>query len=163
MSALASSAASNPPSKAPAAAVQPLAPAPNGVASTASILPSDKPIDAPEHCPGTESVDAGKASSCEGCANQDACLSAPKGPDPDLPEVARRMASIKHKILVLSGKGGVGKVSFRVFDCRANLDRRDLAVRMSASRAHTARAPSRRLWPGRWRRTRRSRCVSCPL
>ena len=114
MSAVASSSDSNralDTLKAPAAAVQPLAPAPNGVASTASILPSDKPIDAPEHCPGTESVDAGKASACEGCANQDACQSAPKGPDPDLPEVARRMSSIKHKILVLSGKGGVGKVS----------------------------------------------------
>lgn len=32
-----------------------------------------------------------------------------QGPDPDLPLIERRMAMIKHKILVLSGKGGVGK------------------------------------------------------
>lgn len=95
---------------------QVLTPSTNGAVPSAkvieaSVLPSDRPVDAPEHCPGTESVDAGKASSCAGCANQYACLSAPKGPDPDLPEVARRMSTIKHKILVLSGKGGVGKVS----------------------------------------------------
>lgn len=34
-------------------------------------------------CPGTESEDAGKASACEGCPNQNICASSkPKGPDP---------------------------------------------------------------------------------
>lgn len=66
----------------------------------------------PEHCPGTESEEAGKADACQGCPNQDICSSAPKGPDPDLPLIKDRMKGVKHKILVLSGKGGVGKSTF---------------------------------------------------
>ncbi|KAF9174281.1 cytosolic Fe-S cluster assembly factor nbp35 [Entomortierella chlamydospora] len=70
------------------------------------------PENAPEHCPGTESEQAGKASACDGCPNQNVCATAPKGPDPDLPLINDRMGTVKHKILVLSGKGGVGKSSF---------------------------------------------------
>lgn len=71
---------------------------------------SEKPEDAPEHCPGTESEEAGKASACQGCPNQKICSSAtPKGPDPDVAVIQERLSSVKHKILVLSGKGGVGK------------------------------------------------------
>ncbi|XP_024962264.1 cytosolic Fe-S cluster assembly factor NBP35 [Cynara cardunculus var. scolymus] len=70
------------------------------------------PEDANEHCPGTQSEDAGKSDACAGCPNQEACASAPKGPDPDLVVIAERMATVKHKILVLSGKGGVGKSTF---------------------------------------------------
>lgn len=66
----------------------------------------------PEHCPGPESDQAGRADSCAGCPNQKICASAPKGPDPDLPLIAARLAGIKHKVLVLSGKGGVGKSTF---------------------------------------------------
>ncbi|KAF2738931.1 cytosolic Fe-S cluster assembly factor NBP35 [Polyplosphaeria fusca] len=66
----------------------------------------------PEHCPGPESQQAGKADSCAGCPNQAICASAPKGPDPDIPLITARLASVKHKILVLSGKGGVGKSTF---------------------------------------------------
>ena len=62
----------------------------------------------PEHCPGPESESAGKADSCAGCPNQAICASAPKGPDPDIPRITARLAGVKHKILVLSGKGGVG-------------------------------------------------------
>ena len=29
----------------------------------------------PEHCPGTQSEDAGKASACDGCPNQKICAS----------------------------------------------------------------------------------------
>ncbi|PKI82934.1 cytosolic Fe-S cluster assembly factor nbp35 [Malassezia vespertilionis] len=78
----------------------------------ARALPDQVPENAPAHCPGTESDLAGKASACAGCANQDACQSAPKGPDPDLPLIRTRMASVRCKILVLSGKGGVGKSTF---------------------------------------------------
>ena len=60
-------------------------------------------------CPGTEDERAGRAAACEGCPNQAACASAPAGPDPDLAAIEERMRSVKHKILVLSGKGGVGK------------------------------------------------------
>ncbi|CAI9101497.1 OLC1v1038834C1 [Oldenlandia corymbosa var. corymbosa] len=70
------------------------------------------PENANEHCPGTQSEDAGKSDACKGCPNQEACATAPKGPDPDLVTIAERMATVKHKILVLSGKGGVGKSTF---------------------------------------------------
>ncbi|KAG7147118.1 Cytosolic Fe-S cluster assembly factor NBP35 like protein [Verticillium longisporum] len=66
----------------------------------------------PEHCPGPESEQAGTADSCAGCPNQAICASAPKGPDPDIPIISARLSGIKHKILVLSGKGGVGKSTF---------------------------------------------------
>ncbi|KAF0467595.1 cytosolic Fe-S cluster assembly factor nubp1-B-like protein [Gigaspora margarita] len=72
----------------------------------------DKPENAPEHCPGPSTEQAGKASACEGCPNQKICATAPKGPDPALQFIKERMNSVKHKILVLSGKGGVGKSTF---------------------------------------------------
>ncbi|CAI0456832.1 unnamed protein product [Linum tenue] len=66
----------------------------------------------PTDCPGPQSESAGKSDSCQGCPNQEACATAPKGPDPDLVAIAERMATVKHKILILSGKGGVGKSTF---------------------------------------------------
>ncbi|KAF2764924.1 P-loop containing nucleoside triphosphate hydrolase protein [Teratosphaeria nubilosa] len=66
----------------------------------------------PEHCPGPEGEQAGKADACAGCPNQAICASAPKGPDPDIPLITQRLSGIKHKVLVLSGKGGVGKSTF---------------------------------------------------
>ncbi|KAH8809018.1 P-loop containing nucleoside triphosphate hydrolase protein [Xylogone sp. PMI_703] len=67
----------------------------------------------PEHCPGPESESAGQADSCVGCPNKEICASLPRnqGPDPDLAVIAERLKDIKHKILILSGKGGVGKSS----------------------------------------------------
>ncbi|KAJ1662543.1 cytosolic Fe-S cluster assembly factor nbp35 [Coemansia sp. RSA 1813] len=70
------------------------------------------PDNANEHCPGPESEDAGKADGCAGCPNQEICASQASGPDPDLPIIAERLSFVKHKILVLSGKGGVGKSTF---------------------------------------------------
>src|SRR5271170_7366262 len=55
---------------------------------------------------------SGLADSCNGCPNQPICASLPKGPDPDLRLLQARLSTIKHKILVLSGKGGVGKSTF---------------------------------------------------
>ena len=72
----------------------------------------NKPEDAPEHCPGTQSEEAGKAASCEGCPNQNVCATAPKGPDPTLPFIRERLGDIKKKFVILSGKGGVGKSTF---------------------------------------------------
>ena len=66
----------------------------------------------PEHCPGPESNLAGKDDACAGCPNQAICASQPKGPDPDIPLITARLSGIKHKILILSGKGGVGKSTF---------------------------------------------------
>ncbi|XP_003741901.1 cytosolic Fe-S cluster assembly factor nubp1 [Galendromus occidentalis] len=70
---------------------------------------SDVPENAPQSCPGTSSGDAGKAAGCAGCPNRAACASGPTGPDPDLAVIRSRLASVKKIILILSGKGGVGK------------------------------------------------------
>jgi Mrp family chromosome partitioning ATPase len=67
----------------------------------------------PTHCPGPQSDSAGKQEGCAGCPNQQICASgAVRGPDPDVEAVVERMRHVKHKILVLSGKGGVGKSTF---------------------------------------------------
>lgn len=70
--------------------------------------------DAPEHCPGPESEQAGLESACTGCPNQEICQSSTRnrGPDPDIPLIVQALANVKHKVLVLSGKGGVGKSTF---------------------------------------------------
>ncbi|XP_027141471.1 cytosolic Fe-S cluster assembly factor nubp1 [Larimichthys crocea] len=74
---------------------------------------SDVPDNANEHCPGTQSEQAGKTSSCQGCPNQKLCASgATKAPDPAIAEIGAKLSTVKHKILVLSGKGGVGKSTF---------------------------------------------------
>jgi Mrp family chromosome partitioning ATPase len=72
--------------------------------------PEDKPADAPESCPGVSSDEAGKAAGCAGCPNQGLCASGEaKKKDPAVSQVKDRLANVKRKILVLSGKGGVGK------------------------------------------------------
>ncbi|XP_030765852.1 cytosolic Fe-S cluster assembly factor NUBP1 homolog [Sitophilus oryzae] len=78
-----------------------------------------KPENTPEHCPGTESDQAGKASACSGCPNQQICSSGPKGPDPGIALVKERLESVKNKILILSGKGGVGKSTVTALLSRA--------------------------------------------
>ena len=97
--------------------------------STSVPDPRSIPTNAPEHCPvsartftrshlltfpqGTESEFAGKSEACAGCDNQTACASgATKLPDPALPLIKERMKDVKKKILILSGKGGVGKSTF---------------------------------------------------
>ncbi|CAK4140884.1 unnamed protein product [Aphanomyces euteiches] len=61
-------------------------------------------------CVGTQSEQAGKAAGCAGCPNQSLCASgATKVPDPAIAHVKDHLSRVKHKILVLSGKGGVGK------------------------------------------------------
>ena len=75
-----------------------------------SAFDKEKPEGANEECVGPQSDMAGKASSCEGCPNASTCASgAYKLPDPSAADVKVRMAGVKRKILVLSGKGGVGK------------------------------------------------------
>jgi Mrp family chromosome partitioning ATPase len=68
------------------------------------------PQDANETCVGPQSEQAGKASSCEGCPNQANCATGKsKEEDPAIAEIAARLSQVKHVVLVLSGKGGVGK------------------------------------------------------
>ncbi|XP_037087463.1 cytosolic Fe-S cluster assembly factor NBP35-like [Pollicipes pollicipes] len=52
--------------------------------------------------------EAGRALGCQGCPGQALCQ-AQGGPDPKQTALNIRMKAIKHKILVMSGKGGVGK------------------------------------------------------
>lgn len=54
------------------------------MSATAETTPSGQELiqPPPEHCPGTQSEQAGKSSACEGCPNQNICSTAPKGPDP---------------------------------------------------------------------------------
>ncbi|XP_042214201.1 cytosolic Fe-S cluster assembly factor nubp1-like [Homarus americanus] len=63
-----------------------------------------------EECP-PDTRDAGTARVCEGCPGKELCLSQVSKPDPDQQVIDTRLRAIKHKILVLSGKGGVGKSS----------------------------------------------------
>lgn len=77
--------------------------------------PSDASGDAlvppPPACPGLDSDLAGKQSACKGCPNQSICSSgtAKSGIDEDAYAISRRLVRVKRIILVLSGKGGVGK------------------------------------------------------
>ncbi|XP_015427624.1 PREDICTED: cytosolic Fe-S cluster assembly factor NUBP1 isoform X3 [Myotis davidii] len=67
----------------------------------------------PHNCPGTGSAQAGRGAACQGCPNQRLCASgAGEAPDPAIEEIKEKMKTVKHKILVLSGKGGVGKSTF---------------------------------------------------
>ena len=60
-----------------------------------------------EECVGPQSESAGKASSCAGCPNQNICASGEaKQVDPATAHIMDRCNLIKHKLLVLSGKGG---------------------------------------------------------
>jgi Mrp family chromosome partitioning ATPase len=68
------------------------------------------PKDANENCPGLNSDQAGKSSSCAGCPNQKICSSGKaKEEDPAIEIIAKKLSNVKNIILVLSGKGGVGK------------------------------------------------------
>lgn len=79
------------------------------MASTANTVPEN----ANEGCVGPSSEQAGKVSGCAGCPNQAKCASGEaKAVDPALAQVQDKMSGVKHKILVLSGKGGVGKSTF---------------------------------------------------
>jgi len=73
------------------------------------------------HCVGPESDMAGKASSCAGCPNQSKCASGETKTilKTEKEEVKSRLEEIEHKILVLSGKGGVGKSTFATNLCWA--------------------------------------------
>lgn len=69
----------------------------------------------PENCPSITSENAGKANACAGCPNQKICSSgeAKKAIADEantvIPIITNRLSSIKHIILVISGKGGTGK------------------------------------------------------
>jgi len=64
----------------------------------------------PSSCPGTGTEESGKADACNGCPNQAICAAAgPATEDPDVEVIARNLSNVTNIIMVLSGKGGVGK------------------------------------------------------
>lgn len=65
----------------------------------------------PEHCPGVESENAGRAKACEGCPNRNICNSGElkKEKAQIATDIEENLKNVKYKILILSGKGGVGK------------------------------------------------------
>ena len=68
---------------------------------------------AAEHCPGTNSEQAGHASACEGCPNRKFCQTRNRfEPDEDTLAIRKRLEKVRHTVIVLSGKGGVGKSTF---------------------------------------------------
>jgi len=73
---------------------------------------TDDVLTAFEGCP-SETEFQGKASVCEGCPGQAMCkqMANKSGSDPNQDALDLRMNAIKHKVLVVSGKGGVGKSS----------------------------------------------------
>jgi Mrp family chromosome partitioning ATPase len=74
------------------------------------------PTDANEGCVGPTAKEAGKASACDGCPNQGACstgaFSSPEAiaaAAAEAEKLKESLSNVSHVILVLSGKGGVGK------------------------------------------------------
>eukprot|EP01028_Stygiella_incarcerata_P012914 TRINITY_DN806_c0_g1_i2.p1 TRINITY_DN806_c0_g1~~TRINITY_DN806_c0_g1_i2.p1 ORF type:complete len:345 (+),score=79.60 TRINITY_DN806_c0_g1_i2:60-1094(+) len=75
-----------------------------------SFVMEDKPEGAPHACPGVGNVESGHASACATCPNRHLCRSGrASGPDPDLAIIKERLKDVSHVIVVVSGKGGVGK------------------------------------------------------
>ena len=93
-------------------AIAPRDPPPPPPGTRSPLTRSRLPLPSPRALAGTNADAAGTAAACAGCPNQAACASAPKGVDPDVVAVAERLRDVKRKILVLSGKGGVGKSTF---------------------------------------------------
>ena len=74
------------------------------------------PTNANESCVGPKSANAGQASSCEGCPNQSACASgqfssseAQKAQLSEQESIRIALSNVQHVLMILSGKGGVGK------------------------------------------------------
>lgn len=81
-----------------------------------SIRSMAPPTDANSDCVGPSSAQAGKVAACAGCPNQGACASGSLNSPAALAKAAAETEQLKsslspvsHTILVLSGKGGVGK------------------------------------------------------
>lgn len=78
--------------------------------------PSQPPANANEGCVGPQSATAGQASACAGCPNQSVCASgafsnaqAQEREQAEVIALQRCLNNVSHVVLVLSGKGGVGK------------------------------------------------------
>jgi len=77
---------------------------------------SEAPDNANAECVGPTSSKAGKSSACDGCPNQKACgsgaFSSPEAiakAEVETTKLKTSLGNVSHTVLVLSGKGGVGK------------------------------------------------------
>jgi Mrp family chromosome partitioning ATPase len=77
---------------------------------------NQQPSNANEGCVGPQSSNAGKSSACDGCPNQTQCstgqfssTAAQNTKNIEHENIRNALSNIGHVILVLSGKGGVGK------------------------------------------------------
>jgi hypothetical protein len=84
--------------------------------TTPTETPADAPNDANAGCVGPAAEDAGKSSACDGCPNQGACSSGSFNSPEAIAKAQQEanalqhsLSNVSHVILVLSGKGGVGK------------------------------------------------------
>jgi Mrp family chromosome partitioning ATPase len=96
-----------------AASIQPLQ---EQQTETAAAVAEAVPSNANTGCVGPTAESAGKVSSCEGCPNQSACSSGAFSSPEALEKAAAEVQALKESlhnvsnvILVISGKGGVGK------------------------------------------------------
>ena len=78
-------------------------------------------------------------------------FSGPSLPDPYVAVIAERLAGVKHKILILSGKGGVGKSTVTANLARS-LSGRDLSI-MTSCINHVHDYPLHTIWETRIYRT----------
>ncbi|KEP63349.1 UNVERIFIED_CONTAM: cytosolic fe-s cluster assembling factor nbp35, putative [Hammondia hammondi] len=106
------SASSSSPSSSSPSSCSPSSPS----ASASSASEFDVAAAEREECPGVSSAEAGKSDACAGCPNRSLCAGgaaaqAAVAQKSAANEVAERLSSVKRKVMVLSGKGGVGKSS----------------------------------------------------
>ncbi|RQX72838.1 putative cytosolic fe-s cluster assembling factor nbp35 [Toxoplasma gondii CAST] len=104
-----SASSSSPPPPPPSAS-------PSSPPSASSASEFDAAAAEREDCPGVSSADAGKSDACAGCPNRSLCAGgaaaeAAVAQKSAANEVADRLRNVKRKVMVLSGKGGVGKSS----------------------------------------------------
>lgn len=81
-----------------------------------AVDPKEAPANANTGCVGPTSQSAGKADACKGCPNATACSSgAMNSPEAlaraaaETQQLRESLSNVSHVVLVLSGKGGVGK------------------------------------------------------
>lgn len=71
---------------------------------------NQQPHNTPSSCPGMGTPQSGHASACDGCPFQSQCQSNTAPPkDPAISLIKSKLSSVKNIIIILSGKGGVGK------------------------------------------------------
>ncbi|EDR22432.1 nucleotide-binding protein, putative [Entamoeba dispar SAW760] len=63
-------------------------------------------------CASNTSSQGGCSHNCDSCPSKGKCGGGNNGPDIELEEIIEKLKGIKHKYVILSGKGGVGKSTF---------------------------------------------------